>query len=401
MKPFIPLITSLGLFALPSLTASAGEVVPVRIRMIAAHMAYFNNPDPNGGSLISSSVGFDVVWNMRRFDYSLYTVSTTQKLACRGSMIYTPASGAPGSSGNFSFNPNANPVLYPEPVQTGDIVTLQIPGPVDSSGRLAVDTLVGDRTPGLPFICQVPHGGYAIGGTQSETWSPMVPEAQFRRGYANVQFNIKSLPQVLPFTWTYEASRDDGTVSKIVFFGRVEVSEDAPTVPLTPVDALTLGGYAPPAAGSPPNAPPADLYPPNAADFTKWVRDLFPSASDTIKGAIKRLRDGPSPQSLQLVWAPAKSQTIVIKVTPGAPFKGKLQLAVVLTPKGTTKIPSFPKNSTHNTIVPGTNSLKLVIDPATRKALKSDKAYTVFILAKATAEGGKPLILSKRVTLNK
>lgn len=396
MKRVLLAAASLGSFSFLGLPNASAEVVPVRIRMIAAHLAYFNNPDPNGGKLVTSSAGYDVAWNMRRIDYSLYASSTTQKLACRGSMTYTPADGSPGCSGNFTFHPDRNPVLYPEPVQNGDIVTLQISGPVDSSGRLAADALVGDRTPGLPFVCQVPNGGYIIGGTESETWTPKVPEAQFRRGYANVKFNIKSLPQVLPFTWTYDASREDGTVSKIVFFGRVEVTEDAPTVPLTPVDALTLGGYSPPADGQPPADPPDDLTPPNAADFSKWFKDIFPSLSGSIKTALGKIHSAPAPAALV---AAATSGAIVTKVSPGAPFAGSVKVAIVIKPAGVTATPPFPKKFTENKVSIGTRSLRVVLDSATRKALKSGKAGTVFILTKATPKGGKSVLLSKRFSL--
>ena len=398
MKRFLLAAGSVGFYSILCLPcASSAQVVPVRIRMIAAHYSYYKNPDPNGGKLVSSSAGYDVAWNMRRFDYSLYTSATTQKLDCRGSMTYTPADGSPACSGTFTFNPDGNPVLYPAPVQTGDIITLQISGPVDSSGRLAADALVGDRTPGLPYVCQVPNGGYLIGGAETETWSPKVAEAQFRRGYANVQFNIKSLPQVLPFKWIYNGSRDDGTVSKIVFFGRVEVTEDAPTVPLTPVDALTLGGYSPPAAGHPPADPPDRLTPPDATDFSKWFKDIFPPLSGSIKAAIVKLHPAPAPSNGPAPAAATKA--IVAKIPKAAPFAGSVKIAVVVKPAGTTATPSFPKNFTQNTITVGSKSLKVVLNSATLKAIKSNRAHTVFILTKATPKGGKSVVLSKRISL--
>ncbi len=403
MKRFLLAAASLGLFSVLCLPNASAEVVPVRIRLIAAHFAYFNNPDPNGGRLISSSAGFDIAFNLRRFDDSLYTAGVeprSQKLACRGSMTYTPASGAPGCSGDFSFRPDANPGLYPEPVQNGDIVTLQLPGPTITGSGLAADALVGDRTPGLPFICQVPNSGYFIsGGSPSETYSPKIPGVDPPFGYANVQFNIKSLPQVLPFTMTYENTRIDGafsTVSKIVFFGRVEVTEDAPTVPLTPVDALTLGGYSPPADGQPPADPPDDLTPPDAEDFSKWFKDIFPSLSGSIKTAIGKIHSAPAPAARV---AASTSGAIVTKVTPGAPFAGSVKVAIVIKPAGATATPPFPKKFTENKVAIGTRSLKVVLDSATRKALKSGKASTVFILTKATPEGGKSVLLSKRFSL--
>jgi hypothetical protein len=314
-------------------------------------------------------------------------------------MTYTPASGAPGCSSTFTFNPDRNPNLYPEPVQKGDIITLQLPGPAISGSGLAVDALVGDRTPGLPFICQVPNSGYSIsGGSPSQTYSPKIPGVDPPFGYANVQFNIKSLPQVLPFTMTYENTRNDGaysTVSKIVFFGRVEVTEDAPTVALTPVDALTLGGYSPPTAGNPPDDPPADLTPPDAADFSKWFKGIFPALTSSIQSALSKIHPAPTPSAV----AAAVSSSIVTKVSPAAPFEGSVKIAVVLKPAGTTATPPFPQNFTENAIVPGTKSLKFTLDAATRSALKSGKAYSVFILTKATPNGGKSVVSAERFSL--
>ena len=403
MKLNLTFVSSIGLISLIGLPHASAAVVPVRIRMIAAHFAYFNNPDPNGGKLISSSAGFDIAWNLRRFDDSLYTGGGVEprylKLACRGSMTYTPASGAPGCSSTFTFRPDANPVLYPEPVQNGEIVTLQIPGPTISGSGLAVDALVGDRTPWLPFICQVPNSGYVIsGGSPSQTYSPKIPGVDPPFGYANVQFNIKSLPQVLPFTMTYENTRIDGafsTVSKIVFFGRVEVTEDAPTVPLTPVDALTLGGYSPPTAGNPPADPPSDLTPPDAVDFSKWFKGIFPALTNSIQSALSKIHPAPTPFTL----AAAASSSIITKVSPAAPFAGSVKIAVVLKPPGTTASPPFPEKFTENAIVPGTKNLKLTLDVATRNALKSGKAYSVFILTKATPKGGKSVVSTKRFSL--
>jgi len=395
MKRLLLAVTSLGLFSILS-SPEASAQVPVRIRMIAAHFSYYNNPDPNGGRLINSSAGFDAVWEMRRFDYSLYDAYTAKKLDGRGSITYTPANGGASSSGNFTLNPARNPYLEVAAQKDG-LVTLKIGGPCNQGGSGAADSFLSDRTPGLPFITQIPYPGAILGGgtvlTESETWTPKTQE--LIRGYAVVQFSLKSLPQVLPFTWTYDANRD-GTVSRVVFFGRVEVSEDAPTVPLAPIDALTLGGYSPPTDGNPPADPPDDLTPPDAADFSKWFKDLFPVLSKSLQSGIGKIHSAPAPAGP----APASGDSsIIINVSPAAPFAGTVKIAVVLKPAGTKVTPPFPAKSTNNIIVPGTNSLKWVLDQATRKAIKSGKASTVFILTKATPSGGNPILLSKRFSL--
>jgi hypothetical protein len=407
MKRFLLAVASFGLFSIFSLPHASAQV-PVRIRMIAAEFSYYNNPNPNGGSFINSNVGFDAVWEMRRFDYSLYDAYTAKKLAGSGSMIYTPANGGASTSGNFTLNPARNPYLVIAAQKDG-VVTLKIGGPHNQGGSNASDSLLSDRTPGLPSIAQIPYAGVFLGGgtvlTESSSWFPkaqLLPNEadpgtaeQQRAGYAISQFSLKSLPQVLPFKFVYDANRD-GTVSRIVFFGRVEVSEDAPTVPLTPVDALTLGGYSPPTDGNPPADPPADLTPPDAADFSKWFKDIFPPLSDSIKTAIGKIHSSPAPVAL----APAAaSSTIVTKVTPVAPFAGSVKIAVLVKPAGTTTTPSFPAKFTENTIAAGTKSLKVVLDSAARGALKSSKACTVFILVKATPKGGKSVLLSKRFSL--
>jgi hypothetical protein len=405
MKNHLLAVSLLGLVSFLSLPQVSGQV-PVRVRMTAAQFGYFNNPDPNGGSLISSQVGFDMVWNLQRFDSYLNGVYTTQKLAGSGSITYTPASGAAGSVGNFTLNPARNPYLEIAS-QTDGVITLKIGGPHNQGGNAAMDSLISDRTPGLPFITQIPYPGVFLAGGNvlkaSSSWSPaaqLLPREsdrdyaeQTRAGYAVVRFSTKSLPQVLPFKFVYDGNRD-GTVSRIVFFGRVEVSEDGPNVPLSPTNALTLGGYSPPTDGSPPANPPDDLTPPGPADFSKWFRDIFPTFSESIQSAVTKLRSAPVERT-----SATSARIISTRLPKAAPFAGSVSIAVVVKPAGTKTTPRFPAKSTANNVVIGTKSLRVFLDPTTRKTLKTGKACTVFILAKSTPKGGKPVVLSKRFSL--
>ncbi len=412
MKTIASVVATFGLLLPFMLPSASADNAPIRIRMISAAFSYFNNPDPNGGSLITSSAGFDIVWNMQRFDDFLYGAYTTQELAGVGGMTYTPASGGASVSGNFSFNPDTSPYLEIG-AQTSPIVTLKIAGPHVQGNQGGLDALLKDRTPGLPFIAQVPYAGVFLGGgtvtTSSSSWTPSQPLLpnesnpdtleQQRSGYAVVQFSTRSLPRVLPFTFVYDGTRD-GTTSRIVFFGRIEVSESPLDNSLAPIDPLTLGGYTPPTAGNPPADPPSDLTPPDAADFTKWIKNLFPSLSKSIQSAVGKIHGGPSPLALPTAAnAKAKSKSIVTKVSPAAPFNGSVQLAVVLARVGTKKAPPFPAKSTRNVIIVGTKKLEVVINPVTHRKLKQGKPTTVFILAKVTPAGGKPTVLAKRFTL--
>ena len=411
-KSFLSLILNL----IVSIHPATADFIPIQIRMTAASFLGYNSTESQGITYKQSKAGFDVLWNakMDSDTSTVYPEGSAIMLNGSGKTTLGTPSGVT-CTGNLTVHTGANPFYEVIKVENNRI-TLKIAGP-HTSGNSGTTATLDDQT-GVPFGCRVPLGTIFLSGTQGGTesieWTPvqqLLPrdtDADYagttRSGFAVVQLNAKALPAIVPFTFEYSATVGAVT-TKHVWFGRVEVSKGKKTP--TPADPFSLGQYQQPTDPTAlPNDPPVNTNPPSAKDFSKWIKGLFPAIPRGLNQLFAQFQADPSTlparDSAVFIYDAGKSLATATDISAAPPAAGTLSFKLDLK-SADAKLTGFkgkvPASAIANSLTGAERTSAIILlDSKIKKAIKSGKAYSVFLTAKFQPNaGGEAYVYSGKV----